>query len=223
MDKTYKNNNIEIEKPPTGPGPIRYSNAVLEAIAKWICLKQDIITFAQTTSGGWEGWAQVELAYELTRVLGYQYNEGSTIWLKRESHTYTNAAQRIDMEIVAPGSQGSVLFELKCERGPPLKSDPKNTGHYIPDTAPSKSSAAVFAEDMEDDRKKIKTQLKANSPYSAVFAIGIAVTEKAAQEMEKNSEFTQYESNYAIHPITIWYWQLQRETMQKTGFFGPKK
>ncbi|KAG7419678.1 hypothetical protein ACKAV7_005336 [Fusarium commune] len=219
MEGTNKTGSMETENTSTESNAIRYSNAVLNSIAEWVSHKKDIITYAQQTSGGWEGWAQVELAFYLTRAHGYQYNEGSTIWLKRESHVFTNSAQRIDIEISGPGS---LLFELKCERGPPQKSDPNNPGHYIPDTTPSKSSSYVFADDMEDDKKKITTQLKANSPYAAVFAIGIAVTPEATAKMvsKKNSGFTQYKSNYNTGPITIWFWQLERDAIKKTGFFG---
>ncbi|KIL89331.1 hypothetical protein FAVG1_07725 [Fusarium avenaceum] len=205
----YSNSNkpstMSIEKGSMQSNDLRYSNSILESIAKWASEQQRIITYAQTTSGGWEGWAQVELAFNLDRAYGFKYDEGSIISLSRESHVFTIKAERVDLDISGPGH---TLLELKCERGPPRKSDPKNPGHYILDTAPSKSSAQTFADDLKADKKKITEKLNAESSYKSAFVIGIAVTPEADRMMiSEDSGFTKYQSNYNTGPITIWYWK----------------
>lgn len=196
---------MSIENNFTQSNDLRYSNAILESIAKWASAQQRIITYAQTTSGGWEGWAQVELAFNLTQAHGYKYDEGSIINLSRESHVFTIKAERADFDIAGPGR---TLVELKCERGPPRKSDPNNPGHYILDTAPSKSSAQTFADDLKDDKDKITQKLKAEFSKTSAFVIGIAVTPQAEYLMaSKDFGFTKYKANYDTGPITIWYWK----------------
>ncbi|KAH6964685.1 hypothetical protein DER45DRAFT_557136 [Fusarium avenaceum] len=195
---------MSIEKGSMQSNDLRYSNSIFESIAKWASEQQRIITYAQTTSGGWEGWAQVELAFNLTRAYGFKYDEGSIIDLSRESHVFTIKAERVDLDIWGPGH---TLVELKCERGPPRKSDPKNPGHYILDTAPSKSSAQTSADDLKADKKKISEKLNAESSYKSAFVIGIAVTPEADRMMKSEDRgFTKYQSNYDTGSITIWYW-----------------
>lgn len=75
---------------------------------EFLASKYDAIQTAMTLRGGWEGWAQLELAFAFLRA---RYT------VEREAHIFTAAPRaRVDLLL---GMQGRQLgLEVKCETSP---------------------------------------------------------------------------------------------------------
>jgi hypothetical protein len=93
------------------------SNPLAESIRKWAVGNAEKLYQAYSFKGGWEGWAQIELAIALQQEHGGQasYNQNM---ITREDTVYDGTKQRCD--ILLTTCQGGVpkwynFIELKCE------------------------------------------------------------------------------------------------------------
>ncbi|KAJ3992277.1 hypothetical protein F5050DRAFT_960625 [Lentinula boryana] len=89
-------------------------NPMMESIVEWANLNGTRLEKAYNQKGGWEGWAQVELASYLEQVFG---GEGVAT-VTREDNVYNGNDQRSDLLITTQKPNGTSftnMFELKCE------------------------------------------------------------------------------------------------------------
>jgi hypothetical protein len=93
---------------PTVP-PLRMprSEDIVEIISAWAIATYPKIQAIYHQKGGWEGWAQVELAYVFTQ----QYPEINCF---REQQVYAGTERRADMVLTHP-DQVTMVIELKTE------------------------------------------------------------------------------------------------------------
>lgn len=76
-------------------------------VQSWVLNNKEKIVQIYLQKGGWEGWAQVELASHLASLPGHPN-------IERESHVFENDRQAVDIKITC--NDGTVfLVELKCE------------------------------------------------------------------------------------------------------------
>jgi hypothetical protein len=97
------------------PG-IRYGDAITTAIAEWARQNSDKVREAWSEKGGWECWAQVELA----RSLRASIPGGGHVTVLREERVYqtprrrgTPTKERADL--VLRSAATTLVIELKCE------------------------------------------------------------------------------------------------------------
>ncbi|THV02295.1 hypothetical protein K435DRAFT_792650 [Dendrothele bispora CBS 962.96] len=91
-------------------------SGIMNTIAKWGNDNGAKLEGAYRLKGGWEGWAQVELALVLKQMFETN-NPGSTIEVTREDPVYSGGTQRSDILITTrKGAQHFTnMIELKCE------------------------------------------------------------------------------------------------------------
>ena len=105
----------------------RSSSPIPNLIQKWVSENYDKVAAAINFKGGWEGWAQVEIAYEMvqaysTPMISDRHRRGIKFDVTREAKVYSNKPDdRVDLVIHMPGNalrsdaRPAYLFELKCE------------------------------------------------------------------------------------------------------------
>jgi hypothetical protein len=170
--------------------PIKKNNPILASIAAWAEEKSDMIQFAYNTKGGWEGWAQVELAARLYKDHGYKYGPNQQSKIVREVPIYTSSNRSAaDIAIYKNGdpAQGALIFELKCE---------------------SYKSTDKFKKNVLLDWEKVTGGLKPEFTSADIWVIGLAISNDANQAMENiNPAFDEYQ--YPSGPVTIWWKQTE--------------
>ncbi|KAI5210764.1 hypothetical protein AUEXF2481DRAFT_411375 [Aureobasidium subglaciale EXF-2481] len=107
------------------------------------------IAAAYNQKGGWEGWAQVEIAY----LIQTKYNN---VTIDREVNVYSGTKKENDFVITDKGNppKPKQIIELKCERGT--------------------QSAAQFVQSFSDDITKIHN-LPINPSYKPAKAYAVAI------------------------------------------------
>ena len=99
---------------------IKESDPILASIAAWANdpNTSEMIRFAHGTAGGWEGWAQVEIASRLFKDHSHDFGLNQYSDIVREARIYTSSTQSAaDMALYRGGrpEAGSYIIELKCE------------------------------------------------------------------------------------------------------------
>lgn len=121
----------------------------VDYVKDWIA-QQEKMTQPPEWQGGWERWAQGQIALFKNDVDGIQ--------VYTEQRIYKNdPKEAVDLDFRAPGqNQKDVYVELKCYSQ--INDDTANT----------------FAKNMHDDFNKIRKPLKAGLQGSTLWAIGIS-------------------------------------------------
>ncbi|KAK7446507.1 hypothetical protein CaCOL14_010916 [Colletotrichum acutatum] len=137
---------------------------------------------AYSEKGGWEGWAQVEIANFIKS--GY-----TSLRVTREDGVYDGNTQRSDL-ILQNGSGIRTIIELKCERG-------------------SAPNSRWIVDEVIKDAEKLQGTLKTKFRPAICFAVGIAVTREAVMEIQKAYEAGRinnngfYCKNYGIYVFWV--------------------
>ena len=96
--------------------PLKDITDIVDRIGYWITKSDskipEKIAAAYKQKGGWEGWAQVEIAY----IVQIQYKN---VTIDREVNVYEGTKQENDFVITDKNdaSKPKQIVELKCERG----------------------------------------------------------------------------------------------------------
>lgn len=140
---------------------------VIGWIEGWILKNQQKVIQAFLEKGGWEGWAQVELA-EVLR----QLPQGPTV--QREHPIYDNSREAVDFYISwAYNAHPPLCIELKCES---LWQSAKQGRQYI---------EHVFYKEIQDDIEKLQSSRKFAYSGQAAYVVAITVSELAAQGLRE--------------------------------------
>ena len=147
-------------------------------IKGWALKNIDRIVRAYTQKGGWEGWAQVEIATELHRARDMAYENArdsllaTTTTVLREVAVYppTNtknggiSQKRADIvvEFGAPSRREFVIIELKCE------------GFYNKD---------AFVQAVKEDVDKVHGDIEHDFKPARVWALGFSTSQEVYNEM----------------------------------------
>lgn len=96
---------------------VSQSNPLAGSIRNWAAANAEKLHKAYSYKGGWEGWAQVELAIVLEQDHGAQASYHQNV-ITREDTVYDGTAQRCD--ILLTTNQSGIpkwynFIELKCE------------------------------------------------------------------------------------------------------------
>ena len=131
---------------------------ILRQISTWVW-NQEVLQKILTTyhqKGGWEGWAQVEIAYFITK--------NNKVTIDREVEIYTATRKRVDFIITDPGKVKQII-ELKCERQ-------SLWGTKFKD---------AYVEDIRKFRGSVFEQYK----NTLLYAVAITCTDEGRKEMSK--------------------------------------
>jgi hypothetical protein len=144
---------------------------VLKIVINWATLKSLLIGEAYAQSGGWEGWAQVELAIAFKRAF-----PDTTI--QREVHSFDVSSYKADFMLTYPGYR-PLIIEIKCE----------SSGQDIP-------GPSAFWRDYATDLQKATNYL-INPTYlpADVWTIGFTCNDDVSnkgQELLKEGKFRPY-------------------------------
>lgn len=101
------------------------SSGIPNLIQTWAS-ESDKLKTAIYFKGGWEGWAQVEIAYEMvqrysTLMTSNQHRQGMKFDIRREERVYLNEPNnQVDLVISMSNepnadARSTYLIELKCE------------------------------------------------------------------------------------------------------------
>ncbi|KAL8721811.1 MAG: hypothetical protein Q9181_007628 [Wetmoreana brouardii] len=118
------------------------------------------IGIAYTQKGGWEGWAQVEIAY----LVQVHY---PNVTIDREVNVYTGTRKENDFVIKDNNNVAPIqIVELKCERGT--------------------QSATEFRESFKDDIRKINEHpIGTEYKPAKAYAVAISCTEDSVWVMRQ--------------------------------------
>jgi hypothetical protein len=86
-------------------------NELLNAIGQWANNKANDFQYYWPLKGGWESWAQAEIA-------AFILNADSTSDIEREQHVYTNNSLSTDILVnanITANQQQILVVEMKCE------------------------------------------------------------------------------------------------------------
>lgn len=161
--KTPENKDSKLNSP---PAPKQAGSFDLDGtIGKWLgeAITQKRIRYADTTDGGWEGWAQFEIEVAFRDALEYDYNKGV-----REVKVFLGSNQAADFTF-DPSEQKNkrgMIVELKCE----------NKKTY---------SGTKVVTAFEDDIKKLKGNFKAQYEDYDKVAIVMAYSAEAQAKLDK--------------------------------------
>ncbi|WDK20912.1 hypothetical protein CGRA01v4_12201 [Colletotrichum graminicola] len=114
--------------------------------------------------GGWEGWAQVEIA----NVIKAKY---SGLGVTREDGVYEGSLARSDLVLVNEASGVRNVIELKCQRGS------------------ASTNSKWIVQQVIDDAGKLQRTLKPEFRPAKCFAVGIAVTPDAIAEVKDDANW----------------------------------
>ena len=147
-------------------------------IKKWALKNIDRIVRAYTQKGGWEGWAQVEIATELYRERDMAYGDAkdsllaTTTKVLREVAVYPPTITKkggisqkradIVVEFGAPSRREFVIIELKCE------------GFYNKD---------AFVQAVKEDVDKVNGDIEHDFKPARVWALGFSTSQEVYNEM----------------------------------------
>ena len=177
MEDNVSDNNIAVE------APMRESNPILASIQEWAEENAPKVEQAYYLSGGWEVWAQVELAIALTQQHGFRYGPGEEQIITREDWVYGRKKSDIMFEF----SGGSNIIELKCE---------------------SSKNSKNFVSDVLEDLDKVKTNQIASKYWpTTVWVIGIGISDvgEKLNEIPELKKFVPIKGNHEC-PVKIWWW-----------------
>ncbi|KAL8780875.1 MAG: hypothetical protein Q9213_006265 [Squamulea squamosa] len=118
------------------------------------------IHIAYTQKGGWEGWAQVEIAYLVQ-------DHYPNVTIDREVNVYTGTRKENDFVIRDKKNVTPIqIVELKCERGT--------------------QEATEFRDSFKDDIKKIiNNPIGTEYKPAKAYAVGISCTENSLWKMRQ--------------------------------------
>lgn len=125
------------------------------------------ISNAYFEKGGWEGWAQVEIA----NIIKAKYPGLS---VTREDGVYDGSIARSDLVLVNETTGVRNVIELKCQRGS-AKDNPK-----------------WIVQQVIDDARKLQKTLKPQFRPAKCFAVGIAITPDAIAQVKNNANWGQF-------------------------------
>ncbi|KAF4985960.1 hypothetical protein FDECE_16203 [Fusarium decemcellulare] len=168
---------------------IRESNGILNSIAEWTKEKAEMIDFAYNTAGGWEGWAQVELAARLFRDHGAHYGLNQQNMVRREEKIYASSDKKADIALYRNGkpTDGAYIFELKYE---------------------SSGNSGKFQAGLEDDMDKVKTDLKPDFKNAVIWVIGLDISKKNNLDTGLSAKgFKKYQPAGGFGEVRIWWWK----------------
>lgn len=149
-------------------------------IEKAMNAKSSDIEAAYSLKGGWEGWAQVELALYLQKVLS-----GSTI--EREMAVYAGNTQLADLVITGEtiNPENTAIIELKC----------RNSGH------------ANFARTVKDDLKKIKGKIVERYEKVPIRVVAISIEDQTEEKIFEQYHMQKVELDAKVNgqKMRLWY------------------
>jgi hypothetical protein len=165
---------------------IRETNAIADGIESWAKSNGAKIVQAYNMKGGWEGWAQVELAIALSRNHGWNYGSFQQNVISREDHVYDGTKQESD--IMLSNKLGTNIIELKCESS----YDSKN-----------------FAANVLTDLKKVANgEIASKYLPATVWVVGISVSQEVHVAMKKITPALKLFQPFGeTSPVSIWYWK----------------
>ncbi|KAK6531930.1 hypothetical protein TWF694_003094 [Orbilia ellipsospora] len=136
---------------------------VLQAIGHAVHERRDFIQVAYRLNGGWESWAQVELAVYLAE--GFQH--GATVVVERETAVIdqtTGKKKWVDFDISTEKAGSDFLVEMKCQ---------------------SFHNAKNFTSDVLKDLAKVgKYNVGPHGTWKTGCVVGICVVEGDATNLE---------------------------------------
>ncbi|KAK0729465.1 hypothetical protein B0H67DRAFT_558879 [Lasiosphaeris hirsuta] len=172
----------------------------IQFIKNWIEHNIDRVECAYNLKGGWEGWAQVELAAAMRdQYQAYQPRVEREMEIQPASHQRCDIVFRIAQQ---PGilKSGCSFIELKCE---------------------SVRNAAEFVRGMEEDRDKITAahrsagRLLIWGEETEFYSVGICVgptgkegIRRFVQEPANRGQYSSETVPFARGEIEIWYKKL---------------
>ncbi|KAK1529686.1 hypothetical protein CPAR01_11998 [Colletotrichum paranaense] len=112
---------------------------------------------ASQEKGGWEGWAQVEIAHFIK-------SSYPNLRVTREDGVYDGNTKRSDL-VLQNGSGIRTIIELKCERG-------------------NVSSPKWIVDEVIKDAEKLQKTLRDEFLPAIYYAVGIAATKGADKEIQ---------------------------------------
>jgi hypothetical protein len=123
------------------------------------------IDHAYDGNGGWELWAQVEIA----TLIASKYSASHKV--TREERIYDGTNQATDLVIRDPHDKILQIIELKCER---------------------KSMSGGIVAAVQDDVIKLKKTLKSAYSAAGCFAVGISCTDNGATAILRKESWPKY-------------------------------
>lgn len=144
------------------------SNPIVAGIRDWATQNAWKLAEAYKMKGGWEGWAQVEIAISVTRQHGFNYGKIRTD-TTREARVYEGTDKRSDILLATYEENRAYpkwtnMIELKCE------------GYYNKDR---------FVAAVEDDFKKLQSgKIKAEYGRCTGWVVAINVDPKVGKQLE---------------------------------------
>ncbi|KDN67625.1 hypothetical protein CSUB01_10831 [Colletotrichum sublineola] len=141
------------------------------------------IANAYSEKGGWEGWAQVEIA----NVIKANY-EGLSV--TREDGVYDGSIARSDLVLVNEASGVRNVIELKCQRGS------------------ARTNSKWIVQQVLDDAGKLQRTLKPEFRPAKCFAVGIAITPDAIAEVQNNANWgmTRWTGQFCKDSQVLTFW-----------------
>ncbi|EXF83061.1 hypothetical protein CFIO01_06233 [Colletotrichum fioriniae PJ7] len=142
----------------------------------------DTIQNAYSERGGWEGWAQVEIAH----IIKANY---TSLSVTREDGVYHGNTKRSDL-VLDNGFGTRNIIELKCQRGS------------------ADANPAWIVQQVLDDAHKLQQTLKPEFRPAKCFAVGIAVTPEAIEAFRNPANWRGVACNWQAcknnRIITFW-------------------
>lgn len=144
------------------------------------------ISNAYSGNGGWEGWAQVEIA----NIIQSKPKYAQKLTISREDGVYDGSQKRSDLVLVDNATGHKTVIELKCQRGT-AANDPK-----------------WIVKEVISDANKLHQSLKAQFRPARCFAVGIAVTPQAIAEVKKDANWGQlrWRGQACLHDQILVFW-----------------
>jgi hypothetical protein len=160
---------------------------IVPVILQWAKNQKAIIRQLFLQKGGWEGWAQCEIARELQRA----FPSNATTIVRENDEAYVAQALRCDISITMPGKTAAII-ELKCES-------------LFQDARANKAFCHALATDVT----KIFTAALTNQYTPAkLYAIGFTCSTQIAGQVQNYNFGAQLSSqkvdDAAFDPITMW-------------------
>ncbi|KAK3985313.1 hypothetical protein QBC44DRAFT_335285 [Cladorrhinum sp. PSN332] len=154
---------------------------LIELVNDWVRSDINRIAQAYLQQGGWEGWAQVELALYLR---AHAHERFKTLYevmqVHREAYVYADSNNRADIVLSLPGGE-QFIIELKCE---------------------SWGNQKKFGTNMLEDYIKVSdAQLKYVYKSAVRYAVGISVSSDGIEYVLKKSGLDGKVQGDFKHPI----------------------
>lgn len=133
---------------------------VLEQISVWVATKKDAILRHFLQKGGWEQWAQAEIADVLTEKI-------PSAAIQREQHIFKNNDQEVD--ILVTDGDWDFCIELKCE------------SLFKSATQGRQTIVHTFYKDVLDDIEKLKVGRKMGYAKQPAAVVAITISQEARE------------------------------------------